>query len=283
MNGSNFLKKTVITAALAAGMVFSLTAGGQAEAAPSGTDSTVVTELSALHDISLDGIASYKILEGDLYSMEITGDKAFVEALTIENQEGYLAVSSRADQPVELVITAPSIDVLAVSGHSAGVLDGYELDHPMDIYLNKDSSLIVKGEFKAPSIDLYVSMSQIDGSFITENMNVSGHSSSTLNLQGFSRNLNAEITGSSTADFDGMAVSHAKIETRQSASVLADFPGISKVEVDAYNESSLNLTMNGILSADVYTDSTLVYSGDISWAGKTVSNGEDDDASIRMN
>ena len=265
-------------------MVFSLAANGQAETTPSGTDTRVVSELSALHDISLDGIDSYKIIEGDSYTMTITGDEAYVEAMTIENQDGYLAVSSDADQPVEVVITAPSFDVLAVSGHSDGVIDGYDLDHAMDIYLNKGSSLSVDGEFRAPVVDLYVSMSRIDGSFITDEMNVAGHSNSDLNLDGFSRNLNAEITGSSSADFSGMAVSDAKIETRQSATVLADFPGISKVDVDAYNESSLNLTMNGILSADVYTDSSLVYSGDVTWAGKTVvADGEDDEAFIRMN
>ena len=283
MKGSNYFKKTAAAAVMAAGMVFSLTAGGQAEMLPAGTDSRVVTELSVIHDISLDGIASYQIVEGEKYSLEVTGDKAYVDALNLEISEGYLAVSSDKDQPVNVVITAPSFDVLAVSGNSAGSLDGYDLENPVNIYLNKNSSLIVKNEFKAPSIDLYASKSRVEGTFISDYLNVSGNSNSDLILQGASRNLKAEITGTSTVQFDKMAVSYAGIVTRQSASVLADFPGISKVDVDAYNESSLNLNMNGILSADVRTDSTLLYSGDISWAGKTVARGEDGDASIRMN
>jgi hypothetical protein len=264
-------------------MVFSLTAGGQAEMLPAGTDSRVVTELSVIHDISLDGIASYQIVEGEKYSLEVAGDKAYVDALSLEIREGYLAVSSDKDQPVNVVITAPSFDVLAVSGNSAGFLDGYDLENPVNIYLNKNSSLYVKNVFKAPSIDLYASMSRVEGTFITDFLNVSGNRNSDLILHGSSRNLKAEITGTSTVRFDKMAVADAGIVTRQRASVLADFPGFSKVDVDAYNESSLDLSMNGILSAVVRTDSTLVYNGDISWAGKTVARGEDGDASIRMN
>lgn len=273
MKGSNMIKKLFVTAALTAGMTLSLAA----------QDSSVVKEFTSFNDISIKGVSSFSIIEGDNYSLEITGDKANVDAVVVSNEEGFLQLTSDAERTVDLIIMAPSFKTLAIAENSYGSITSFNLENTLALYLSDDSALNIKGELKAPQIEVMASKSKLNGAVNTGLMMVTTYSKADLDLNGTASALNVEMHGNSTASFENLFVSNAKIDTQQTASMTADFPGYTKVAVDTSGESTVTLNMTGLLSAKVLSDSSLIYSGDVNWMTKYVSNGENDDAFIRMN
>lgn len=284
MKGSVTFKKTMATAALAVSMVFSLAANGQQDTqlAASGINTIVNKEFSSIDEISLAGISDFTIVEGENCTLELKGDQVFVESVSLNYDEGFLKVHSDSDRPVSINITVPSLVSLSLSEGSIGTLAMGELEESFTMYMTKDSSLVLNSDLKAPELMFYVSESHIDGVIDTAVMELQGISGADIDLSGYSHELEIELFTDSIALLDGLNVDMASIKTSQSAVLEANFPGMSKVDVDTHGSSSVNLSMNGILSANVLADSSLVYSGDVNWVGKYVADGDDDDAFISL-
>ena len=282
MNGSTKIKQFIVFTVLAVGMTFSLAAGGQQDMDPAGTDATLSADYKSIRDITLDGIASYTIQEGNSFSLEITGDKAFVDAVSIEETNGYLKVVSHIDRPVDAIITAPFFESLNISGGSEGTMAGYDMDRGLALYVSGDSSLAIQGELTTPELSLFAFGSELKGSVETNLLILEAHGDADVTLCGSATALKTVLVSNSNTVLDGFSVQNANLKLKSSAALTADFPGVSNVTIDTFANSSINLVMDGILSADVFGDSALIYSGDVIWAGRHVADNEDDDASIKM-
>ncbi|OQY35689.1 MAG: hypothetical protein B6241_00415 [Spirochaetaceae bacterium 4572_59] len=282
MKGSITLRKVMATALLSISMVFSLAASGQQESnvTASGTDTVVNKEFSSINEISLVGISDFTVEEGENCTLQLKGDQAYVEAVSLNNDNGFLEIQSDSDMPVTVNITVPSLVSLFLSEGTSGTFAMGDMEDSFTLYVIKDSSLAIESDLNAPELMFYVSESHVDGVINTNVMKIKGLSAANIDLTGYSHDLEFELFTDSVALLDGLNVDTAKINTSQSAVLEADFPGMSKVDVETHGSSSVILSMNGILSADVLADSSLVYSGDVNWVGKHVADGEDDDAFI---
>ena len=282
MNGSSKIKQFAVSTVLAVGMTFSLAAGGQKDITPAGTDAILTADYKSIQDITLDGIASYTIKEGSSFSLEIKGDKAFVDAVSVENNNSYLKVVAHADRPVDVTITAPFLESLNISGGSEGTMAGYDMDRALALYVSDDSSLTIQGELATPELYLFAFGSELKGSVKTHFLILEAHGDADVTLSGSATVLNTVLVSNSNTVLDGLSIKDADLKLENSAVLTADFLGVSNVKIDAFANSSIKLAMDGILSADIFGDSALIYSGDVTWAGKHVADNEDDDAFIKM-
>lgn len=274
------MKKTIAGLLIASSMTMGAFASGQTEVAPSGTTGTKTQAYENIDDIMVKGISDFTIVQGNTATIEVNGDQAYLDSLNLSNEDGFLQVNGEKAGDLNVVITTPSFSSLLLNNVTEGAMSGFTSQSGIDISLNGDTDFALKNTISAPKIKFFVSSkSHVEGNIETSFLDVRTTGKSTVSLSGITDMLNVNMSNNSTGNFNGLHIQEGDIFTRNDASISAALPGISMVKVETTGDSSVDLKMNGVLTAYARNDSSLTYSGDIRWAGQDT----DDDGSISAN
>jgi hypothetical protein len=274
------LKKSIAGLLVASCVTMGAFASGQSEIAASGNMGSIAQGYELIDDITVKGISDFTMVQGDSYSISVEGDQAYLETLGLSNEDGFLQIDGSNAGALSVVITTPSFATLFLDNVSEGEISGFTSKSDLLIKLNGFSDLVVKELLNAPNVRIIAnSKSSIEGEIETSSLDVRTTGSATATLKGVTELFNVNMSQKSTGNFDGLHVQKAEVFTRNDATISAAIPGMSLVKVTTTNDSSVDLAMNGVLTANVRGDSSLAYSGNIRWAGQDV----DEDASITAN
>lgn len=280
MKGSESMKKVLTGMMVAACVTTGVFASGQSEIVATGTETAIVKDFTSIEDILISGIHHFTIEQGESAGISVKGDSAFLDSMMLSNNDGFLEVVADGDNAIEVVITTPFFSSLLISDGSVGNIEGFDLNTSVFIRVAKNSILQMDDTFTAQKMTVKTSHNgQISGSVDTKILDVNTMSTSVINLSGSTDEFIALINGFSAGNFDNLHVQNADVSVKNEATVSAEFPGISNVNLYANGESDVTLAMNGALTANIDGESTVSYSGNVHWIGKSV----DEDATLTAN
>lgn len=273
--------KKIMTGLIAASCITTgAFASGQSDIAASGSQGTIEQAYENIVDIMISDISDFTIVQGNAAAITVNGDQAYIDSLDLTNVDGYLQINGEGSENLDLVITTPSFSSLFLNDVTNGEMSGFDSKSDVLIKLSGDTDLAMKETLNAPNVRIIASSkSSLEGEVATSSLDVRTSGASDVVLSGITEMFNVNMSQTSTGNFDGLQLQKGDLFTRNDAAISAVIPGISLVKVVTTNDSSVNLTMNGILRADARGDSSLTYSGDIRWAGQDI----DEDASISAN
>lgn len=278
--GSESIKKAIAGILFAACVLTGVFASGQNDIVASGKIGTYNQNYESIEDIAISGIGNFSIEQGDVASIVVTGDEAYLDSLILTNENGFLKVFSENAEDLDVVITTPNMSSVFLSDSSVGTLSGFTSNSAVLFELTRDSDLTLKGTLTAPEISFYTnSHSTVEGTVNTKSLNAQTWGFSEINTTGIAGLFTVNMMQQSEGHFDGLHIQKANLIVKNDASLSAVFPGISHIDVFSSGEGAVELNMNGVLKANILGESSLTYSGDIQWLNKKV----DDDASITAN
>jgi len=278
MKETVFIKKTIALAVLAAALVFNVSAQGGQDVDPAGVQGEISMELSDFDDLTVEGISSFSIVQGEEYSVVLKGDRSYVESVVVGETENCLLLRSTEKAPVDALITVPGLSSLIVTDHSAGTISGYASSEALSVNVLKGSTLTAAGTLDVPRVAIYTGKNgRFEGAVQTEILGVDTSADGEVALSGRADDFSAVLKAASVGDFRDLSVQTSRIISSGSSSVEAEFPGNSNTTLTASGSSSVSLTMNGPLRATLSGDSTLKYSGEIIWMEKKINQKDRDD------
>jgi hypothetical protein len=267
----NITKKSIaVVGVVLMSLVFSTGAFAYGRVSESGQTTTLTKEFTEINELTLKGISDFTIVKSDSPTVSITGDKAYVEMVNLEEADGYLYVESNVKYPVSIVVSTSSLKSLVLSKASVGTIEGEFNTESLTISLTNKSSLTAKEALIANELTIYAGAhTALNAEVHTQLLTVDSMGNSEVDLRGEAEQFNANFTQGSGA-FNILNVQYANINAGGTSSVAAVFPGNSITTVRGSRGSAVSLDMNGILRANMSGDSTLEYAGNIEWLGKTV-------------
>lgn len=201
-----------------------------------------------------------RVTRADSFSVSVTVDDNLLEYVTVRKSGKTLSVSLEGGYAyigtTKIVeITMPGIDKLSLSGGANGIVSGFSSLERLELEASGASTFYID-DMKAGDTSLEVSgASRVSGDIeIAEGrFDVSGASS--LDLEGYARDISLEASGASHASLVKFSVSNAAVDI--SGASVATVNASGSIDGNVSGASRLTYLGNPALAIEVSSDSTV--------------------------
>ena len=201
-----------------------------------------------------------KVTKADSFSVSVTVDDNLLEYVTVRKSGKTLSVYLKGGYAyigtTKMVeITMPEIDKLSLSGGASGVVSGFSSLERLELEASGASTFYVY-DTKAGDTSFEVSgASRVSGDIEIAKGIFSVSGASSLDLEGYARDISIEVSGASHADLANFSVSNAAVEISGASVATVDASG--SIDGNVSGASRLTYLGNPALTIEVSSDSTV--------------------------
>ena len=201
---------------------------------------TITPEVS---EIELSGPIEMTLRQGAIASMKVSGEKRFLENIDTTQSGKLLHIGTKGmllhhRQPLQVIVTLPSIDKLSIRGSGDSTINGFSGDK-VDVQLFGSGNVKFNGRFKEVSASVFGSGDLEMNGGSSDKVEVALVGSGQMTVVGSSRLFKADQTGSGDLDAEHLAAEVTEVNLRGSGTSVVQANKSAEVTVRGSGDVSV--------------------------------------------
>jgi len=201
---------------------------------------TITPEVS---EIELSGPIEMTLRQGAIASMKVSGEKRFLENIDTTQSGKLLHIGTKGmllhhRQPLQVIVTLPSIDKLSIRGSGDSTINGFSGDK-VDVQLFGSGNVKFNGRFKEVSASVLGSGDLEMNGGSSDKVEVALVGSGQMTVVGSSRLFKADQTGSGELDAEHLAAEVTEVNLRGSGTSVVQANKSAEVTVRGSGDVSV--------------------------------------------
>ena len=194
-------------------------------------------------EIELSGPIDMTLRQGAIASMKVSGEKRFLGNIDTTQSGKLLHIGTKGmllhhRQPLQVIVTLPSIEKLSIRGSGDSTVNGFSGDK-VDVQLFGSGNLKFNGRFKDVSASVLGSGDLEMNGGSSDKVSVALVGSGQMTVVGSSRLFKAEQTGSGDLDAEHLAADVTEVNLRGSGSSVVQAIKTAEVTVRGSGDVSV--------------------------------------------